>query len=164
MKSRIFVFAFSCLCAVAGWGADAPPATQPSLPPAAPPAVSSPAQPAIQPAAQPADAPDEAPPLRDPTEADSALKRALEGMQAPGAGRTRAAAVPKINRLGLVIVTGKPPEALIEVTGAGLFFVHEGSSISAVAGDGVTLMRVVRISGDEVEIEIASQKQTMIVR
>jgi hypothetical protein len=143
---KLFVAWIICIgfCAAGGFAADLPPATQPS-----------PAD-----VTQPLVAP---PQLRDPTEADSSLKQALDSIRAPGANG-RSLSVPQVVNRGMVLVSGKPPEALIEVQGAGLFFVHEGSVVTAGSSDQNVVMRIVRLSADGIEIEIASQKQRLIVR
>jgi hypothetical protein len=104
------------------------------------------------------------PTLRDPTEADAALGQALDEAHLPGANRGRGTGAPQIINRGMVIVAGKPAEALIEVPGGITFFVHEGSVINAGAKDENTVMRVVRLSADGIELEIASRKQRLILR
>lgn len=119
------------------------------------------AGPDTQPAA-PTSVPVNSQPLRDPTQADPALRQALEGGQ--GAASPIARSLPQITRRGLVIAANQPPEALIEVLGAGTYFIHKGSSV-AINLKGVSMtLNVKSLSADGIEISIDPQNVTMTLR
>ena len=156
MKLRTISVLFLCLACSLFAFAD---------PPEAPPGLSpSPAQPAqsAQPvqSVQPVDA--AVPPVtqpRDPTQPDAALARILSGGQPSGAKP-----LTQITRLGLIVVAGQPPEALIMVKGVGSFIVHEGSTLTVGEGNSNAVLRVARLTAETLEISVNSQNQKMIVR
>ena len=116
------------------------------------------AKPPLLPATQPS--------LRDPTEPDAALKQALDGTHPVSGNHPRTGVTPVIINRGLVLMEGKPPEALIEVPGHIEFFIREGSVFNAGTGNEDTTMRVIRLSADgiELEVEVASRKQRITLR
>jgi hypothetical protein len=104
--------------------------------------------------------------MRDPTQADPALRQALAGAQAAAVPAQRP--LPQVLRRGLIVIANRPAEALIEVQergavpgpGSGVFLVHEGSTFTA----GSSVLRVVRLTSDIMEIAVDSQNETIIVR
>lgn len=96
--------------------------------------------------------------MRDPTEADPALRRALEAGQPPVAAPAPPPP-PVILRRGLIIVNGKPAAALVEVDGGTLCFIHEGSVFNA----GGNLVRVLRLGADGMQFELSDSKNTKIL-
>ena len=91
----------------------------------------------------------------DPTQPGLRLRAFLNA--APGsAGRLVAeeASLPRMVKRGFFQTDGGKPEALIEIDGAGLFSVQEGSTVSVTTSQGATLtFRVTKVSADQIEIE-----------
>jgi hypothetical protein len=149
MRLRIApsLFFWLACCAMVAAAADLPavpvdsPATQP-VPDSATPAASAP--------------PAATQPLRDPTQIDPALARAL----AAGQGGTTV----QVTRRGLIAMAGKPTVALIELPGSGIFIVQEGSVLTASANGVRTPLKVEKLSRDGVVITAESKNVTVVIR
>ena len=72
---------------------------------------------------------------------------------------------PEIVLRGRIQMAGQPVKALIEVGGKGLYPVTEGTRLTVESGRGESLtLQVVRLTLDEVEIEIVGLHQKVTVR
>ena len=95
-------------------------------------------------------------PLRDPTQIDAALARAL----AAGQGGTSV----QVMRRGLIAIAGKPTVALIELQGSGIFSVQEGSLLTVSVNGVRTTLKVESLSRDGLVITAESKNVTVMVR
>jgi hypothetical protein len=104
-------------------------------------------------------------PPRDPTVPSADLRSALDrGSRSTGAGHAGAKA-PEITLRGRIQMAGKPVVALIEVGGKNLYPVTEGTRLTVESGRGEGLtLQIVRLTLDEVEIEVVGLHQKVTVR
>jgi hypothetical protein len=159
MKLKILACSFFWLacCVLAASAGDLP--ERPVDFPATQPASGSPgiAAEAPSPATAPAVSAPPTHPLRDPTQIDPILARAL------AAGPEKDFTV-QVARRGLIAIAGKPTVALIELQGTGIFCVQEGSVLTASVNGLRTTLKVQSLSRDGVVITADSKNVTVVIR
>jgi hypothetical protein len=107
-------------------------------------------------------------PQRDPTAQDPLIRDALglRSNQPPVApssspGRPRA---PQVTLKALVVAAGREGTAIIQC-GDALYTIHAGATIAAWSTPSMPVdLRVLRISADEVRLEVASSGEVLILR
>lgn len=146
------IYVILAAMAAATWAA----AQQPQSPPASP--ASSPAAATSRLAASSSAL------ARDPTEAPARLKTYLGSPGAPRAAVDRAA-WPRITKRAFVQVGSQPPEAIIDVDGAGTMTIRAGSTITIATrtGEAITA-EITRLSADEIEFQVAATGQKITLR
>lgn len=107
-------------------------------------------------------------PQRDPTAQDPLIRDALGGQPnsppvaaQPNPSRPR---VPQVTLKALVVAAGREGTAIIEC-GEALYTIHAGATLAAWSNPTLPVdMRVLKISADEVRLEVASSGEVLILR
>jgi hypothetical protein len=124
--------------------------------------------PPLPPATSDATATTATPAARDPTVPSVSLRSALDKSQRAASASARPVPpvkLPEIVRRAFIQVAGKPAQAIIEAGGTTRHTIVAGSQFTVDAGLGASLaLRVVRLTADEIEIEIPSLHQTLVIR
>lgn len=101
-------------------------------------------------------------PASDPTEADEAMKRALDEArrrEQPGApGRETPAAVPAVAVRGVVEAEGRPAAALLEVDKGSALLVHAGDRVALRGGWSELVVKEIGPAGVRVEFMPGSRE------
>ncbi|HZZ71263.1 MAG TPA: hypothetical protein VFE24_03365 [Pirellulales bacterium] len=115
-------------------------------------------------------------PSRDPTQPSRAIRELLEqenakknGIGPNGAARTPAAAalpdIPELRLKGRIFTHEKPPIAILEIAGRNVA-VREGMEFNVsgkARGAAPTQLKILKVTANEVQIELVNRKQTISI-
>jgi len=101
---------------------------------------------------------------RDPFSTTTRMRERVEGGAEPRFVAGSATAIPKLSLRGYAEPKGKPPVALIEVEGQGVYVVRVGDTVGLTVSGKSTVLKVQAMEASSVRIEAGSLGQVIVVR